>query len=87
MVNKWYLVGKVNASTYRIKVLKELNNNNKTPSELENILKIKISHISRALTELTEIGLVKCLTPELRKNKIYSITKKGKEVLKMLSKP
>lgn len=55
-----------------------------TPRELEKEAKIKISHISRALKELSELGLVKCLTPDTRRSKIYSITKLGKDILKKL---
>lgn len=84
MVNNWYAVGIVNASSYRLAVLEELMKGNTTPSDLESFTRIKISHISRALKELSDAGLVKCLTPELRKNKIYSITDKGKKVIKTL---
>ena len=41
-----------------------------------------MSHISRTLKELEKLGLVKCLTPEIRKSKFYSITNTGSKVLK-----
>ncbi len=87
MVNKWYLIGKLTASEYRIKILEDLEHDEGTSTDIEKAVKIKISHVSRALKELTEMGLVKCLNPELRKNKIYAITTKGKEILKELRKP
>ncbi len=81
MVNKWELIGFVQASNYRKKVLKALDEPN-TPNSLEKELNIKISHISRTIKELIKINLVKCHTPKLRKGKIFQITKEGKEILK-----
>lgn len=43
-----------------------------------------LPHISRALNELAAKGLIECLTPDLHKNRIYSITSKGKAVLEKL---
>lgn len=78
MVNKWEVIGKLKASSYRIKVLHALSEKPKSPKELEKDLNIKISHISRTLKELEKLGLVKCLNPGLRKGKIYSVTKLNK---------
>lgn len=84
MVNKWELISKVNSSEYRKKVLESLSESVKTPSMLQKEKNIKISHISRALKELRDINLVKCYTPQVRKSKLYYITKLGKEVLKKI---
>ncbi|MBS3105192.1 winged helix-turn-helix transcriptional regulator [Candidatus Woesearchaeota archaeon] len=84
MVSKWYLISKIKSSSYRKNVLILLHKKEMTPRELEKEAKIKISHISRALKELSELGLVKCLTPDTRRSKIYSITKLGKDILKKL---
>ena len=84
MTNKWELIGKINASSYRKKILIILQDP-KTPSQLEKETKIKFSHVSRALTELTENKLIECLTPNLRKNKIYKITNLGHKILKSLN--
>jgi DNA-binding MarR family transcriptional regulator len=82
MVSKWELLGKISASTYRVKVLEELNKSPKTPKQLSKLTNIGMSHISRTLKELEKLGLVKCLTPEIRKSKFYSITDIGIKVLK-----
>ena len=82
MVINWELVGKIKASSYRLKVLNALKEREKIPTELSKELNIKISHISRALSELEGLELVECLNPELRKGKIYSVTKKGREVVR-----
>ena len=84
MVSKWYLISKTKSSSYRKSVLILLNKKEMTPRELEKETKIKISHISRALKELSDLRLVKCLTPDLRRSKIYSITKLGGEILRKL---
>jgi len=84
MVNKWELAGKVNSSSYRSKILSKLIETHKTPTRLSKELDIKISHVSRTLTELVKLGLVESLTPELRKGKMYRITKLGKEVIKKI---
>jgi len=82
MVNKWELAGKVRSSSYRLRILSKLLDSNKTPTQLSKELNIKMSHISRALTELVKMGLIESLTPELRKGKMYTISKLGKEILK-----
>lgn len=84
MTNKWHLTGKVHSSRYRKEVLIKLLEGARTPTGLSKELKIKMSHISRALKELGDMKLIKCLTPELRKSKIYSITNQGGEILKLL---
>jgi DNA-binding MarR family transcriptional regulator len=52
-----------------------------TPTEIASKLDEPLSHISRALKELQGKSLVECLTPKMSKNRIYSITEKGKKVL------
>lgn len=80
-VSKWYFTSYVNASNYRKKVVNCLIEKAMTPREIEKQINIKISHISRTLKELKEKGLVECLSPEIRKHKLYSLTKKGKKLL------
>ncbi len=82
----WETVSYVMASKIRIGVLVSLKENRaKTPSQLAEELGSHLSHVSRALKELNEKGLIICLTPNVRKNKLYSITEKGKSVLKVIS--
>ncbi|MBI4177121.1 MAG: helix-turn-helix transcriptional regulator [Candidatus Aenigmarchaeota archaeon] len=81
MVNKWELAGKVHASSYRVKVLSRLAETPRMPTQLSKELDIKMSHISRTIRELVNSGLVESLTPDLRKSRVYGITRVGKEVL------
>jgi DNA-binding MarR family transcriptional regulator len=56
----------------------------KIPTAIASAAGMNLSHISRALRELSEKGLVKCLTPNLTKNKIYQITPSGLEISEKL---
>lgn len=85
MGGKWELIGRVKSSEWRFKVLKILNSNMKIPSELSKEADISSSHISEVIKDLKEMKLIECKNPSLRKGKIYSITKLGKEILKLLS--
>jgi DNA-binding MarR family transcriptional regulator len=86
MVSKWELLSKVSASSYRVKVLEQLSKSPKTPKQLSKLTNIKMSHISRTLKELEKLGLIKCLTPEIRKNKFYSLTNSGSKLLREIEK-
>jgi predicted transcriptional regulator len=78
---KWDDVGYVIASSYRSKVLHDLETP-KTPSHLSKNLNINKTHISRALSELEAKDLIECLTPKVKKGKLYVISSKGKRILK-----
>lgn len=80
----WNLVGYIKASNYRLNILTLLSKGNKIPIEIKNELKLYITHISTILKELGDKGLVKCLTPNLKKGKIYTITTLGKEILNQI---
>lgn len=66
--------------------LESLASGPKTPHAIAKSSGEHLSHISRALRELMQKGLVECLTPNLPKNRIYVITTKGKEVLGKIRK-
>lgn len=74
----------VEMSTYREKVLIDLKEKIKTPSRIAKSTNIRTNHVSNALTELKEHGLVVCLNPEKKQGRIYKITKLGEEVLKYI---
>ncbi len=77
---KWELVSFVNRSQQRRKILSALEKPI-TPSQLSKSTGLYLTHVSRALKELTEKGLVECLTPKERVEKYYRITALGKNVL------
>jgi len=71
----------VEMSSYREKVLIDIKKKIKTPSRISKSINISTSHVSTALKELMDNGLVICLNPEKKQGRIYRITKLGKEVL------
>lgn len=77
---KWELVSFVNRSQQRKKILSALEKPI-TPSQLSKATGLYLTHVSRALKELTEKGLVECLTPKERVEKYYRITALGRNVL------
>ena len=78
---RWDLVSFISRSKQRKKILSVLLEPI-TPTEIAKKTGLYPTHVSRALREFTEKGLVKCLTPKERVGKLYRITKKGKDVLK-----
>lgn len=75
------LISFLSRSKNRITVLKNLEKP-ATPTELASKLKIQRSTISRAILELMDKKLVKCLTPKEKMGRLYQITDLGKKVLK-----
>ena len=76
----WNLVGFILASKNRINILQYLNKNSSLPSHISKKLNIPIGHTSNLLKGLKNKNLVKCLNPDLKKGRIYSITELGKEI-------
>jgi DNA-binding MarR family transcriptional regulator len=64
--------------------LEALQHGPRTPSVISRMSGIHLSHVSRSLKELEKRELVTCMTPKASKNRIFKITKKGKEVLDAL---
>ncbi|KKN07056.1 hypothetical protein LCGC14_1071030 [marine sediment metagenome] len=82
----WNLLGFIKASQYRQKILLTLERGNKTPRELRDELGYYMSHISHTLKNLSEKKLVICLTPELYRGKIFSLTELGQIMVSELKK-
>lgn len=85
-VNKhWEEISFLLSSKNRKKVIFSLDKP-KIPTELASSLGLNLSHVSRALTELSEKKLVECLTPKQKMGKLYSKTKLGNTVVSYLRK-
>lgn len=74
------------ASKYRTKIILSLEIKPKTPSQIASETGSNLTHISRALRELTKKELTKCVTPKKVKGRLYQLTSDGKEILKILKK-
>lgn len=57
-----------------------------TATDVKKAQKVDITQTAHTLTELRDKRLVKCLNPDDHHGKLHVITKKGKEMLKYLSK-
>ncbi len=77
---KWENLGYIKASKYRKNIVFALSSQNKTPIELKKELKMYMTHVSSTLKDLESKGIVECLTPDLRKGKIYTLTEIGQEL-------
>jgi predicted transcriptional regulator len=73
------LISFLSRSKNRKKVLENLENPT-SPTKLASKLKIQRSTISRAILELMDKKLVKCLTPKEKMGRLYQITKLGKKI-------
>jgi predicted transcriptional regulator len=82
----WSLYGYVVASEYRKKILLSLSERPKSPKEISEETKLHLSHVSLTIYDLIKKGLVKCLTPNLKKGKLFSLTTTGKEIAGLLKK-
>ena len=74
----------VNKSSYRIKVLKSINDDVKMPKEIAEDSGILPNHISNVLRQLKEKDIVECLNPEVRKGRLYRLSETGLKVLNEL---
>lgn len=75
----WEDYGFVVRGKLRREIIKHLDNPI-TPRELSKDMNIHLSEASRVLIELSNKGLVKCITPKLKSGRVYEITKRGKEI-------
>lgn len=71
----------VSISSYRIKALKTLKDEHKTPAQIAKDSDIRISHISNVLRQLKECGTVECINEHEKRNRIYRLTSLGHEVV------
>lgn len=76
----WDDVSYVIASKTRKAVLLKLETP-RTPTFLSKELNVNLANISRGLAELEDKGIVVCLTPNQKVGKIYSLTKKGADII------
>lgn len=76
----WKKYGYVIASTYRQKVVLALRESERTPKQIAERTRLHPSHVSHVLADLLERELAICLTPNLRRGRIYALTQEGKEI-------
>ena len=74
----------VNISTYRVKTVKALKDEIKTPTQIAADTGIRTNHMSKVLKELKESGVAECINEEVRKGRIYRLTDLGDEIVDKL---
>lgn len=83
----WNAVGFITASQYRAAVVTELGDcRASTPAAIADATENgQLAHISRALGELREKGLVELLVDEdTKKGRLYGLTDEGREIAEEL---
>ncbi len=77
-------IGFVKISEQRQKIMKDLEDKLKIPTEIAKSTNMSVSEVSRSLRTLKDKKLVICLNEDKRVGRVYTLTEKGKEVLKYI---
>jgi predicted transcriptional regulator len=80
----WEDYGFIIASRYRTKITFLLLEGPKTPKELALATGFYLSHVSSTLSSLGKKEIVECLTPRLKRGKLFALTEKGKKAVSKL---
>lgn len=81
MLSKEELLSFTRRSKRRKEILKLLSNRSLTATDIEKTTGMYKSHVSRALSELKEQGLIECKNPNDRAFRYYKVSRKGKGVI------
>ena len=68
------------------KAVFEILDKPKTPTDLSKELSINLGFVSNILIELSERGLIECLSPNEKRNRFYRINKKGEKLKEKIEK-
>lgn len=77
-------IGWVKLSEHRKKIIIELSDNLKIPTELSKSTGLSKSEVSRTLKTLKDKNIVICLNEESHRGRVYTLTEEGKEILKYI---
>lgn len=88
MASEWDAAGYVTSSKYRRGVVEHLHEHGSAiPSEIAAATEHALPHVSRALGQLREQGLVELLVPEeRRRGRLYGLTKLGATAVERLAR-
>jgi DNA-binding transcriptional ArsR family regulator len=77
----WDAISYVISSRYRVVAMERLHEGPATPSQIASDADVGIAHVSRALQELRDRGLVTLLvSDERKKGRVYGLTEGGTQV-------
>ena len=81
----WDTVGYVISSKYRRTVIDQLSDGASTPTTLASTASISTTHVSRALEQLRDRGVVTLAVPEDQvKRREYELTERGEAVERVI---
>ena len=86
MVENPSLISFVLRAKNRLQILSALEKESKYSGSLAKEIKLYKSHVSRAIKELENKGLIVCKNPLDRSYRFYSLTPKGKKILEEVKK-
>ena len=72
------------ASEYRQNILLILSKKLGTPKDVAKETGYYLSHVSNTISDLEKKGLVKCLSPDRKKGRLYKTTKEGDGFVKLI---
>ena len=78
------ILGFVKASNYRIRTLKSIGEELKTPTQIVKELNVQTSHISATLQALKNNNIVFCVNENVRKGRLYACSDLGLKILEEL---
>lgn len=70
----------VNISSYRVRSVKALKGEVKTPTAIAKDANIKLNHISKVLRQLKDCGVAVCLNEDAYHGRKYELTGVGEEI-------
>ena len=82
----WEKYGYVISGLYRSKIVSVLRVKPSTLTQIASELELPLSNVSSTLKDLIKMGIVKNLTPNLRKGKLFALTELGTEISFMLKR-
>lgn len=82
--NLMILKSYVEISSYRKKAVNAIGDNYKIPTQIASDCGIRPNHISKVLKELKDHELAECINEEARKGRVYKLTRKGKQIWRMI---
>ena len=71
----------VNISTYRVRAVKALDGEVKTPANIAKDSGIKLNHISKTLHQLKDCGVAVCINEDAKRGRLYKLTCVGEEIV------
>ena len=78
--------GYVVASSYRLRVMKALSSDVKTPTKVAEDSGLDQKYISKVLRQLKDNDLAECINEEFKKGRLYRLTDVGEKVTECIDR-